>query len=130
MAKDAIKTDRAPGAIGPYSQAVRIGSLLFLSGQIGLDPATGEIVPGGIDAETRQVMKNLTEVLAAAGATWADVGRTTIYLVNLGDFAVVNKLYGEHVGVVPPARATVQVAALPRGALVEIDAIAHSPKSV
>lgn len=122
---NAIKTEHAPAAIGPYSQAVRIGSLLFLSGQIALDPKTGEIVSGGIEAETRQVMKNLTEVLAAAGVTWNEVGRTTIYLVNLGDFATVNRIYGEQVGVVPPARATVQVAALPRGALVEIDAIAH-----
>src|SRR4051794_33354592 len=95
MSKDAIKTDRAPGAIGPYSQAVRIGSsatpagsnagrlpgLVFCSGQVGLDPATGEMVHGGIEAETKQVMKNLTEVLAAAGATWADVARTTIYLI-------------------------------------------------
>jgi 2-iminobutanoate/2-iminopropanoate deaminase len=122
--KRAIVTDRAPAAIGPYSQAVRVGDLLFTSGQIALDPATGKLVEGGVEAETRQVLQNLTEVLAAAGATWADVVRTTIYLKDLGDFALVNRLYGEKVGGVLPARSTVQVAALPRGAAVEIDAIA------
>jgi 2-iminobutanoate/2-iminopropanoate deaminase len=124
MSKSAVSTDGAPKAIGPYSQAVRAGELLFLSGQVALDPGTMAIVPGGVEAETRQVLANLTAVLAAGGATWDDVVRTTIYLTNLGDFALVNQIYGEVAGAVPPARATVQVAALPRGAVVEIDAIA------
>lgn len=124
MSKSAVSTDGAPKAIGPYSQAVRAGDLLFLSGQVALDPATMAIVPGGVEAETRQVLANLTAVLAAGGATWDDVVRTTIYLTNLGDFALVNQIYGEVAGQVPPARATVQVSALPRGAVVEIDAVA------
>lgn len=127
MSITAITSERAPRAIGPYSQAVQAGPLVFCSGQIPLDPATGELVAGGIDAQTAQVLKNLTEVLAAAGATWNDVVKTTIYLTNLADFAVVNQVYGAAVGNVPPARATVQVAALPKGAAVEIDAIAHLP---
>jgi 2-iminobutanoate/2-iminopropanoate deaminase len=123
--KTVVQTDRAPAAIGPYSQAVRAGGLVFCSGQIGLDAATGQIVPGGVEAETRRVLANLTEVLRAAGASWETVVRTTIYLVSLDDFAVVNRIYDEYVGDAPPARATVQVAALPKGATVEIDAIAH-----
>lgn len=127
MSKTAVSSDGAPKAIGPYSQAVKAGDLLFLSGQVALDPATMQIVPGGVEAETRQVLANLTAVLAAGGATWDDVVRTTIYLTDLGDFATVNKIYGEVAGAVPPARATVQVAALPRGAVVEIDAVAIVP---
>jgi 2-iminobutanoate/2-iminopropanoate deaminase len=128
MSKAAIATDRAPAAIGPYSQAVRAGDFVFTSGQIALDPRTGALVEGGIEAETRQVLDNLTAVLEAAGAGWRDVVRTTIFLTDLGDFALVNKLYGERVGVgVLPARSTVQVAKLPRGAAVEIDATAHAP---
>jgi 2-iminobutanoate/2-iminopropanoate deaminase len=123
--KTVVSTDRAPAAIGPYSQAIRVGDLVFCSGQIPLDPRTGEMVQGGIEAQTRQVLANLGEVLAAAGASFQDVVRTTIYLVDLGDFAVVNRIYGEAVGSLPPARATVQVAALPKGSAVEIDAIAH-----
>ena len=131
MSRAAIATDRAPAAIGPYSQAVRAGDFVFTSGQIGLDPATGELVAGGIEAETRQVLENLTAVLEAAGAGWRDVVRTTIYLSDIADFALVNKLYGERVGAgVLPARSTVQVARLPRGARVEIDAIAHVPRAV
>jgi 2-iminobutanoate/2-iminopropanoate deaminase len=129
MSNAAIATDRAPAAIGPYSQAVRAGDFVFTSGQIGLDPATGELVKGGVEAETRRVLDNLTAVLDAAGAGWRDVVRTTIYLADIGDFALVNKLYGERVGVgVLPARSTVQVARLPRGAAVEIDAVAHTPR--
>lgn len=124
MSKTAVSTEQAPKAIGPYSQAVRAGDFLFLSGQVALDPATGTLVPGGVEAETRQALANLTAVLAAGGASWADVVRTTIFLTDLGDFATVNRLYGEVTGDVPPARATVQVAALPRGAVVEIDAVA------
>lgn len=125
MSKIAVSTEHAPGAIGPYSQAVKVGDLVFLSGQIALDPATGELEKGGIEAETKRVLDNLTAVLAAAGASFSDVVRTTIYLVDFAHFSLVNRLYGERVGAPAPARATVQVAALPRGALVEIDAIAH-----
>jgi 2-iminobutanoate/2-iminopropanoate deaminase len=128
MSNVAIATDRAPAAIGPYSQAVRVGDLVFTSGQIGLDPATGEMVAGGVEAEARRVLDNLTAVLEAAGAGWSNVVRTTIYLTDIGDFALVNRLYGERVsagGGVLPARSTVQVARLPRGGVVEIDAVAH-----
>jgi 2-iminobutanoate/2-iminopropanoate deaminase len=114
----------APAAIGPYSQAVQAGGLVFLSGQIPLDPASGAMVPGGIEAQTRQVMSNLGAVLKAAGLDYANLIKTTIYLVDLGDFATVNGIYGECFGAVPPARATVQVAALPKGALIEIEGVA------
>lgn len=124
MTKSVVSTTRAPAAIGPYSQAIRAGELVFCSGQIALDPGTGELVTGGVEAETRQVLDNLEAVLDAAGASWASVVRTTIYLVDMADFPAVNRLYGERVGETPPARATVAVAALPRGAKVEIDAVA------
>jgi 2-iminobutanoate/2-iminopropanoate deaminase len=121
-----VATTAAPGAIGPYSQAVAVrpGALLFLSGQIPLDPATGELVKGTIEQETEQVMRNLGAVLAAAGAGFQQVVKTTIFLTDLADFARVNAAYGAHFKSSPPARATVQVAALPRGARVEIDAVA------
>jgi len=119
-----IATPDAPRAIGPYSQAVRAGDLVFLSGQIGLDPATGNLVAGGVEAETEQVLRNLAAGLAAAGLTFANVVRTTIYLTDLGNFARVNEIYGRFVTEPYPARATVGVAALPRGAAVEIDAVA------
>lgn len=120
-----ISTTAAPAAIGPYSQAVGAGSYLFLSGQIGLDPATAQVVDGGIDAQTRQVMANLSAVLGAAGLSFADVVKTTIFLIDMSDFSAVNAIYGESFeGAPPPARSTVAVAALPRGARVEIDAIA------
>jgi 2-iminobutanoate/2-iminopropanoate deaminase len=128
--KEIISTPDAPKAIGPYSQATRVspgaaGSrLLFLSGQIPLDPRTGELVNGTIEEETRQVMANLKAVLAAGGAGFQHVVRTTIFLADLGDFAKVNEVYGSCFPADPPARATVQVAALPKGARVEIDAIA------
>jgi 2-iminobutanoate/2-iminopropanoate deaminase len=124
MKKDAIATAHAPSAIGPYSQGVRAGGLVFVSGQIPIDPATGEIVSGGIAAQTERVLRNLRAVLEASGASLTDVVKTTVYLTNLADFAVVNEIYGRSFGAPFPARATVQVAALPRGALVEIDAIA------
>ena len=120
----AVQTDRAPQAIGPYSQALDAGNLLFLSGQIGLDPASGTLVGGGTTAETEQVLKNLASVLAAAGLGFEHVVRTTIYLVDLADFATVNDIYARYVREPYPARATVGVATLPRGARVEIDAIA------
>jgi 2-iminobutanoate/2-iminopropanoate deaminase len=121
-----ITSNGAPRAIGPYSQAiaVRAGQLLFLSGQIPLDPATGELVRGTIEEETRQVMRNLAAVLAAGGAGFQHVVKATIYLTDLSDFARVNEVYGAHFKSSPPARSTVQVAALPRGARVEIDAVA------
>ena len=128
MAKTPIQTDRAPAAIGPYSQAIVAQGFVFCSGQVGLDPATGELVKGGLEPETRQALANLTAVLGAAGASFDDVVRTTIYLVDMGDFAAVNRIYADHAGRVPPARATVAVAALPKGAVVEIDAIATLPR--
>jgi 2-iminobutanoate/2-iminopropanoate deaminase len=126
MQRTVIHTDQAPKAIGPYSQAVAVpaGRMVFLSGQIPLDPATGELVPGDITAQTTQVMKNLGAVLTAAGLSFDHVVRCTIFLADLADFGVVNAIYGKAFPSSPPARATVQVAALPRGARVEIDAIA------
>jgi 2-iminobutanoate/2-iminopropanoate deaminase len=124
MALEKIETALAPAAIGPYSQGVRAGAYCFLSGQIPLDPASGELVTGGIAAQTEQVMANLAAVLAAAGLSFAQVVKTTIYLTDLQDFAVVNGIYGKFFEGVHPARATVQVAALPKGAQVEIDCIA------
>jgi 2-iminobutanoate/2-iminopropanoate deaminase len=119
-----IETEKAPAAIGPYSQAIQAGDFLFLSGQIPLDPGTGELVVGGIEAQAQQVMTNLRAVLQGAGLDFASLVKTTIYLVDLGDFTVVNRIYGECFGEVPPARVTVQVAALPKGAMIEIDGIA------
>lgn len=124
MAKQVIRTDFAPAAVGPYSQAVRSGDLLFLSGQIPLN-APGQLVAGGIEAQTRQVMENLAAVLAAAGARFDDVVKTTIYLTDLNDFAAMNAVYGAFFDSEPPARATVQVAGLPKGVCVEIEAIAR-----
>jgi 2-iminobutanoate/2-iminopropanoate deaminase len=121
----AISTNQAPAAIGPYSQAIQSGDLVFLSGQVPIDPATGELVAGDIAVQTERVLDNLAAVLAAAGCTFADVAKTTIYLVDLGDFQVVNQTYAKRFAAAPPARATVQVSALPKGARVEIDAIAR-----
>ena len=129
MTKQAIQTERAPAAIGPYSQGVRSGDLVFLSGQIPLDPATGELVTGDIEAEARRVLDNLRAVLAAAGCSFQDVVKTTIYLIDLADFAAVNAVYASYFSGDPPARATVQVAALPKGARVEIDAIARAQET-
>ncbi|MDP9122513.1 MAG: RidA family protein, partial [Acidobacteriota bacterium] len=118
-------TDSAPRAIGPYSQAVSIDGWLYTSGQVGLDPATGEIVPGGFEAQAHRVFENLRHVLAAAGCTFADVAKATVYVTDLADFPRLNTLYGEAMGDHRPARSTVQVAALPRGAMVEIDLVAR-----
>lgn len=123
-ARDAVSTDRAPKAIGPYSQAVRAGGLLFVSGQVPLDPATGALVEGDIAAQTHRVMQNVRAVLEAAGASLDAVVKTTIYLADLGDFKAVNEVYGSYFTAPAPARATVQVARLPLDARVEIDAIA------
>jgi 2-iminobutanoate/2-iminopropanoate deaminase len=120
-----IATKNAPGAIGPYSQAIRAGNLLFCSGQVALDPVTGELVaPDDVAAQTRRVLDNLGAVLEAGGASWDSVVRVTIFLIDMNDFATVNSIYGERFRAAPPARATVQVSALPRNARVEIDAIA------
>ena len=123
-----IQSDNAPAAIGPYSQAVEANGFVFVSGQIALDPKSGSIVTGGIAAETAQVLANLEAVLAAAGCTLADVVKTTIYLTSLADFQVVNGLYAKKFTGTTPARATVEVSALPRGAVVEIDAVAVAKK--
>jgi 2-iminobutanoate/2-iminopropanoate deaminase len=126
MASTAASTPLAPAAIGPYSQAVRSGDLLFLSGQIPLDPQSGQIVAGGIEAQTERVLLNLRAVLEAAGASMASVVKTTCYLASMGDFQAFNAVYARHFTAQPfPARATVQVAGLPRGALVEVEAVAR-----
>ncbi len=124
MLKKQIQTTAAPAAIGPYSQAIRAGNFIFYSGQIPLDPATGAIVEGGIEAQTSQVMTNMRAMLHASGCDFSDVVKTTIYLTDLADFATVNEIYGECFNEVPPARACVQVAALPKGAMIEIEWIA------
>jgi 2-iminobutanoate/2-iminopropanoate deaminase len=122
--KQAISSPDAPKAIGPYSPAIRAGQLLFVSGQIALDPATGQMITGDAATETRRVMDNLGALLEAAGLSYSDVIRTTIFLADLGDFATVNEVYGTYFTPPAPARATVQVARLPRDARIEIDAIA------
>ena len=119
-----ISTDKAPSAIGPYSQGLIANGFLFTAGQIPLDPASGKMIEGGIVEQTERVMQNLQEVLRAAGTTWNDVVKTTVYLHDLSHFPTVNEIYGKWLGDARPARSTVQVTALPRGALVEIDAIA------
>jgi 2-iminobutanoate/2-iminopropanoate deaminase len=124
--KIAVSTPAAPSAIGPYSQAIRVGSWLFLSGQIPLDPATGELVRGDVSAQTERVLQNLSAVLKMGHSDFSHVVRTTVYLVDLAHFASVNEVYGRFFPAPCPARSTVQVAALPRGAQVEIDAIALS----
>ncbi|NVB83636.1 MAG: RidA family protein [Kofleriaceae bacterium] len=128
MQKNIVKTPEAPAAIGPYSQAVSVPvgnqRMIFCSGQIALDPVTGNMIEGGVEEQTRQVLANLGAVLAAAGSGFADVVKTTIFLSSMDDFAKVNAIYAERFTFDPPARATVQAAKLPRGALVEIDAIA------
>lgn len=120
----AVKTKDAPAAIGPYSQATKQANMVFLSGQIPLDPATGELITGDVSAQAERVLKNLGAVLEASGASFANVVKTTIYLTDLGAFQAVNAVYAKFFAEPYPARATVQVAALPRGAQVEIDAIA------
>ncbi len=120
-----VATDKAPGAIGPYSQAVKTGSYVFTAGQIPLDPATGKLVDGAIEAQTERVMQNLQAVLAAAGSALDRVIKTTCFLVNLDDFAKFNEVYGRYFGDAKPARSTVQVAKLPAGALVEVECVAE-----
>ena len=122
--KRVISSLQAPAAIGPYSQAIEANGMVFLSGQIPLDPTTGQLVPGDVVAQTEQVLDNLHAILLAAGLTFENVVRSTVFLVDLNDFARVNECYAKRFTHAPPARVTVQVAALPRGARVEIDAIA------
>lgn len=127
QSKTMISTAQAPAAIGPYSQAVRVGDTLFTSGQVALDPATGALVEGGILEQTTRVLDNLKAVLAAAGMEMAQVVKTTVFLKNMSDFAAMNDVYAKYLtleGVVPPARSTVAVAGLPRDALVEIEVVA------
>jgi 2-iminobutanoate/2-iminopropanoate deaminase len=119
-----IHTDQAPAAIGPYSQAIIAGNFVYTAGQIPLDPATGQIVQGDVTVQTERVMRNLTAVLEAAGTSWANVVKTTVFLQDMADFPRVNEVYGRMIGDARPARSTVQVSALPRGVLVEIDAVA------
>ena len=120
-----VSTPDAPGAIGPYSQAVRAGDFLFASGQIPLDAVTGQIVAGGIVAQTHQVLKNLGAVLTAAGASYGRVVKTTVYLADMGEFAAMNEVYGTYFAAPAPARATIQAARLPRDVRVEIDLVAY-----
>ena len=124
-----VKTDHAPAAIGPYSQGIIANGFLYTAGQIALDPATGQMVAAEIVAQTERVMRNLDSVLEAAGAKWTDVVKTTVYLHDLADFPTVNEIYGRWIGDARPARSTVQVVALPRGSLIEVDLIALIPSS-
>ena len=119
-----VATDQAPQAIGPYSQAVVASGFLFTAGQIAIDPATGQVVTGDVSAQAERVLANLAAVLGAAGCSWRHVVKTTVYLQDMADFPVVNEIYGAALGDARPARSTVQVSALPRGVLVEIDAVA------
>jgi 2-iminobutanoate/2-iminopropanoate deaminase len=124
MTRRAISTTAAPAAVGPYSQAITTHDLVFCSGQVGLDPATGELVPGGLEAQVERVIRNLEAVLDAAGCTLADVVKTTCFLANIDDFATFNAIYGRFMPDPPPARSTFAVKALPKSALVEVEAIA------
>jgi 2-iminobutanoate/2-iminopropanoate deaminase len=124
-----VRTEHAPGAIGPYSQGIIANGFLYSAGQVAIDPATGDMTATEIVAQTERVMKNLDGILDAAGAHWSDVVKTTIYLADLAHFPTVNEVYGKWIGDARPARSTVQVAALPRGALIEIDLIAAVPSN-
>jgi 2-iminobutanoate/2-iminopropanoate deaminase len=127
MTRRAVSTGGAPAAIGPYSQAIAADGFVFCSGQIGLDPTTGELVEGGVEAQAERALRNLAAVLDAAGAAMADVVKTTVFLADIGDFGAVNGVYAKHMPDPPPARSTFAVGALPKGALVEIEAIARRP---
>lgn len=129
MTVEPLPTPSAPPAAGPYSPAVRAGDWIVLAGQVGLDPATGRMVEGGVDAQARQVLANIRAVLADCGASLADVAKTTVFVTDIGEFATVNAVYAEAFGDHRPARSTVQVAALPGGAEVEIEVWAHCPGS-
>jgi 2-iminobutanoate/2-iminopropanoate deaminase len=125
MSRQAVSTAGAPAAIGPYSQGIDADGLVFCSGQLGLDPATGDLVEGGVEAQAERALRNLQAVLDAAGATFGDVVKTTIFLVDIADFAAVNAVYARFMPDPPPARSTVGVAALPKGGRVEVEAIAR-----
>ena len=122
--RTAVTTDTAPKAIGPYSQAIRAGRLLFVSGQVAIEPATGNLLTGSIENQTHQAMCNLGEILKAAGVTYDNVLRTTVFLIDMNDFSAMNTVYATYFGSPPPARTTIQVAKLPKDARVEVDAIA------
>jgi 2-iminobutanoate/2-iminopropanoate deaminase len=123
--KKVIQTDKAPAAVGPYSQAIRAGELLFISGQLGIDPATGKLVDGGVEKQTEQALRNLASVIESAGSGLGAVVKATVFLQNMSDFALMNGVYGTFFKKDPPARAAVEVAQLPLGGLVEIEAIVH-----
>lgn len=125
MTRHAVTTTGAPSAIGPYSQGIVSGDLVFCSGQLGLDPATGDLVEGGVEAQTERALRNLASVLDAAGASMGDVVKTTIFLADIGDFAAVNAVYARHMPDPAPARSTFAVGALPKGGRIEIEAIAR-----
>ena len=125
MSTRSVQTDAAPAAIGPYSQAIIAGGFLFTAGQIPIDPVTGQVVEGDVVPQTRRVMDNLQAVLAAAGASWKDVVKTTVFLQDMADFPRMNEVYSAAMGEARPARSTVQVAGLPRGVRVEIELVAH-----
>ena len=127
MSLKIVQTEKAPAAIGPYSQGVVANGFLFTAGQIALDPTTGQIVAGDVRAQTERVMTNLAAVFATVGASWKDVVKTTVFLHDMNDFPIVNEVYGKALADARPARSTVQVSALPRGVLVEIDAVVAVP---
>jgi 2-iminobutanoate/2-iminopropanoate deaminase len=129
MTRRAVSTGEAPSAVGPYSQAIVTDELVFCSGQVGLDPATGNLVEGGLEAQAERVLRNLSAVLDAAGCSFADVVKTTCFLADINDFAAFNAVYARLMVDPPPARSTFAVAALPKGALVEIEAIAVRPRT-
>jgi len=124
MERRVVATDKAPAAVGPYSQAIRVGDLVYTAGQLGIDPATGKLVEGGIQAQTRQALTNLAAVLEAAGSDLAHVVKTTVFLQDIGEFKAMNEVYATFFPQEPPARSAVEVAALPLGARVEIEAVA------
>ncbi len=124
MNKETVSTDKAPKAIGPYAQAIKAGEFIYTAGQIPIDPKSGNLIAGGIAEQTRQVLENLKAVLEAAGSSLDQVIKATVFLKNMADFTVLNEVYGEYLGEAKPARSTVAVAELPRGALVEIDFVA------
>jgi 2-iminobutanoate/2-iminopropanoate deaminase len=129
MTRQAVQTSGAPEAVGPYSQGIAVDGFVFCSGQIGLDPASGELVEGGVEAQADRALRNLAAVLDAAGASMADAVKTTLFLADIGDFTSVNVVYARHFPDPPPARSTFAVGALPKGALVEVEAIARHPGS-
>ncbi len=124
MSREIVQTEKAPKAIGPYAQAIKAGAFIYTAGQIPIDPKTGEFVSGGIAAQTRQVLENLKAVLEASGSSLGKIVKATVFLRNMSDFAAMNEIYAEYLGQIKPARSTVAVSELPRGALVEIDLIA------